>query len=308
MGELYEADDLVLGESVALKTIRTEIAADQRARQRFRREVQLARKVTHPNICRTFDLFEHSPGETTPGAPAATFVTMELLKGETVTQRLRRAGPFTTEQALPIVFMALVGLLWGTRGATLAAFLGSLIAIVNTAQHEGPFADTQGLLGDPELEVQAYAVAIALTGLLIAVLDAGKRNAIRDARAWQARFSTAIGAHRLIAYEWDPPTNRIVLTGDAKSLLGVPSERIAMLADWLALVDAQDREQASTRFDERVRGQGEPDATTYLMRSADGALLEASDEARVVRDHDGQLHRVVGIVRLVPAAQVPVAA
>jgi len=59
MGELYEAEDLVLGEPIALKTIRTEIAADERARQRFRREVQLARKVTHPNICRTFDLFEH---------------------------------------------------------------------------------------------------------------------------------------------------------------------------------------------------------------------------------------------------------
>jgi len=39
------------------------------------------------------------------------------------------------------------------------------------------------------------------------------------------------------------------------------------------------------------------------MRSADGSLLEASDEARVIRDHDGQLHRVVGIVRIAPAAQ-----
>jgi hypothetical protein len=48
MGELYEADDLALGERVALKTIRPEIALDQRAHQRFRREVQLARKITHP--------------------------------------------------------------------------------------------------------------------------------------------------------------------------------------------------------------------------------------------------------------------
>ena len=61
MGELYEADDRALGERVALKTIRPEIAVDARAHQRFRREVQLARKVTHPNICRIFDLFRHEP-------------------------------------------------------------------------------------------------------------------------------------------------------------------------------------------------------------------------------------------------------
>src|SRR5512132_2803283 len=57
MGELYEAEDRLLGERVALKTIRPEISLDERAHQRFRREVQLARKVTHPNICRIFDVF-----------------------------------------------------------------------------------------------------------------------------------------------------------------------------------------------------------------------------------------------------------
>ena len=228
--------------------------------------------------------------------------TMQILFDANIEARFGSMGAGLTYA--PIVFMALVGLLWGTRGATLAALLGSLIAIVNTAQHEGPFADTQGLLGDPELEVQAYALAIALTGLLIAVLDAGKRVAIRDARDWQARFSAAIGAHKLIAYEWDPPTNRIVLTGDAGGLLGVAPEHIAMLADWLGLVDGEDRDAVTTHFDERVRGHGEPDALTYLMRRADGSLVEASDEARVIRDHDGQLHRVVGIVRIAPAAQV----
>lgn len=230
--------------------------------------------------------------------------TMQILFDANVEARFGSMGASLTYA--PIVFMAVVGLMWGTRGATLAAFLGALIAIVNTAQHEGPFADTQGLLGDPELEVQAYALAIALSGLLIAVLDAGKRNAIRDARAWQARFSAAIAAHRLIAYEWDPPTNKIVLTGDTAALLGVPAERIATLADWLALVDAEDRDSVATRFDERVRGHGETDAMTYLARGADGASLEISDEARVIRDHDGELHRVVGIARIAPAANTPV--
>ena len=104
MGELYEAEDVALGERVALKTIRSEIAADERVHQRFRREVQLARKVTHSNICRIFDLFQHRP---TPSSsadlPSSVFVTMELLHGETLAQRLRREGKFNSEQALPIV-------------------------------------------------------------------------------------------------------------------------------------------------------------------------------------------------------------
>ena len=101
MGELYEAEDLTLGERVALKTIRSEIAVHQKANQRFRREVQLARKVTHPNICRIFDLFEHRPPEGTAGA--VSFVTMELLQGETLSQYLRRHGPLSVEDARPIV-------------------------------------------------------------------------------------------------------------------------------------------------------------------------------------------------------------
>jgi tetratricopeptide (TPR) repeat protein/tRNA A-37 threonylcarbamoyl transferase component Bud32 len=103
MGELYEAQDEALGERVALKTIRPEIASDERTQQRFRREVQLARKVTHPNICRIFDLFHHAPSSPRSGLPPVSFVTMELLRGETLSQRLKREGRLSPEQALPLV-------------------------------------------------------------------------------------------------------------------------------------------------------------------------------------------------------------
>jgi eukaryotic-like serine/threonine-protein kinase len=99
MGELYEAEDQTLRERVAVKTIRPEIAIEQRAHERFRREVQLARKVTHPNICRIFDLFTHALVDGGPhDPPAATFVTMELLEGETIKDRLRRQGKMTPEE------------------------------------------------------------------------------------------------------------------------------------------------------------------------------------------------------------------
>src|SRR5208283_1797066 len=52
MGEVYEANDLELHERLAIKTIRREALREPNAVARFKREVQLARKVTHPNVCR----------------------------------------------------------------------------------------------------------------------------------------------------------------------------------------------------------------------------------------------------------------
>jgi tetratricopeptide (TPR) repeat protein/tRNA A-37 threonylcarbamoyl transferase component Bud32 len=100
MGEVYEVADSVLGERVALKTVRPEVAADTTTVERFKREIQLARKVTHPNVCRIFDVSHHQP-ETPAGSAPVIFLTMELLAGETLAQRLQR-GRLTPEEALPI--------------------------------------------------------------------------------------------------------------------------------------------------------------------------------------------------------------
>ena len=103
MGQVYEAEDLELHQNLALKTIRPEIAQDERAIARFKREAFLARQVTHPNICRIFDLFVHRP-PTVDGvaAPPITFVTMQLLTGQTLAERLR-AGRMPAEEALPLI-------------------------------------------------------------------------------------------------------------------------------------------------------------------------------------------------------------
>jgi serine/threonine protein kinase/tetratricopeptide (TPR) repeat protein len=99
MGEVYEAEDLELKEPVALKTVRWDVARDTLAVERFKREIQLARKVTHPNVCRIFDVSHHRE----EGAAEPTiFLTMELLPGETLSQRLRRDGPMLPGEALVI--------------------------------------------------------------------------------------------------------------------------------------------------------------------------------------------------------------
>src|SRR5207245_4200576 len=66
-------------------------------------EILLARKVTHPNVCRIFDVFHHRV-EPSGGGPETEliFLTMELLRGETLAERLRRFGRMTTAEVLPV--------------------------------------------------------------------------------------------------------------------------------------------------------------------------------------------------------------
>ena len=56
MGEVYRASDLKLGQPVALKFLPEAVAEDERALARFRNEVRIARQVSHPNVCRVYDI------------------------------------------------------------------------------------------------------------------------------------------------------------------------------------------------------------------------------------------------------------
>jgi eukaryotic-like serine/threonine-protein kinase len=106
MGAVYEANDVMLRSRVALKAIRGRIATDAAAMERFRREVLLARRVGHPNVCHVFELYDAT---TAAGVPIH-FLTMELLEGETLSQRIARQGPLTTVEALPLVQQMCEGL------------------------------------------------------------------------------------------------------------------------------------------------------------------------------------------------------
>ncbi len=221
--------------------------------------------------------------------------SLQLLFGSNLTGRSAGSIGMTLTYP-PILFIALVALAWGARGASLAAFAGALIALFNTVHGGGPFAAVEGFLGEANLEVQGYAGAVALTGLLIAVLASRERIAWREARDWRTRFEAAIGAHRLIAYEWDPGTGALAMTGDTAALVGVPPAGLATLADWLSHVATEDRGAAETAFAYRAEGAAMP-PVRYRVKRGDGASVALVDEAQAIRDHDGSLHRITGLVR-----------
>jgi serine/threonine protein kinase/tetratricopeptide (TPR) repeat protein len=104
MGEVYEAEDLELHEPVALKMIRPDLVQSHpNCLQRFKREVLLAKRVTHPNVCRIFDFFRDSEPATGGADHELTFVSMELLRGETLSDRLRRVGRMNSDEASSII-------------------------------------------------------------------------------------------------------------------------------------------------------------------------------------------------------------
>jgi serine/threonine protein kinase len=106
VGEVYEANDETMNEAVALKTLRASSADDKVSVERFRREIQTARKVTHRNVCRTFDVGRHERA----GVAPLTFLTMELLRGETLAEALAARGRYRSDEALPLVAQMSAGL------------------------------------------------------------------------------------------------------------------------------------------------------------------------------------------------------
>jgi predicted Ser/Thr protein kinase len=91
MGEVYRADDMTLGQAVALKFLPARLARDPDRLTRFRKEVAAARQASHPNICRVYDIAEHD------GQP---FLSMEFIDGEDLASVLRRFGRLPEERAI----------------------------------------------------------------------------------------------------------------------------------------------------------------------------------------------------------------
>jgi serine/threonine-protein kinase len=101
MGEVYRADDLELGQAVALKFLPKGMLGDQAALERFRGEVRNARQIAHPNVCRVYDIGEHE---------GRTFLSMEYIDGEDLASLLRRIGRLPAAKANELAQQICAGL------------------------------------------------------------------------------------------------------------------------------------------------------------------------------------------------------
>ncbi|MCP4658026.1 MAG: serine/threonine protein kinase [bacterium] len=105
MGEVYEVEDQKRGEMVALKTVLPKLLGSAKVIARFRREIELSRRISHPNVLRIFDVFElrSRVGEAESRVASAPCMIMEFLAGKTLADRLQEDGRMPAEQARPLV-------------------------------------------------------------------------------------------------------------------------------------------------------------------------------------------------------------
>jgi len=101
MGRVYKVYDQKLKEVVALKLIKPEIGLNEKAIERFRNELKFARKISHRNVCRMYDLGEEG---------FTHFITMEYVEGEDLKRFIKRSGELTIGKAVRIAKQVCEGL------------------------------------------------------------------------------------------------------------------------------------------------------------------------------------------------------
>jgi protein kinase-like protein len=101
MGEVYRADDLRLGQQVALKFLPAVLSHDPVRLAQFHNEVRTARQVSHPNVCRVYDIGE---------IDGQLFITMEYVDGEDLSGLLRRIGRLPEDKGIEIARQICAGL------------------------------------------------------------------------------------------------------------------------------------------------------------------------------------------------------
>jgi eukaryotic-like serine/threonine-protein kinase len=205
MGTVYRVRDLQLDEVVALKLLRGD-PSDQDAIVRFRREVKLARRVTHRNVARTFDIGEHG---------REWFLTMEYVEGESLAELLARDGTPSLARTLEIAHALCEGLDAAHRAGVVHRDLkpqnvllerGGRVVITDfgiayAADHsDSPRGAGTPLYMAPEqvegLEVDARADLYALGALLYELLT--------GAAVWAGTNALAVATARLLAPPPDP--------------------------------------------------------------------------------------------------------
>jgi serine/threonine-protein kinase len=101
MGEVYRADDIKLGQPVALKFLPKDLERDEARLARLLAEVRIARQISHPNVCRVYDVGE---------ADGHHFLSMEFVDGEDLASLLRRIGRLPEDKAVQIARQICAGL------------------------------------------------------------------------------------------------------------------------------------------------------------------------------------------------------
>jgi hypothetical protein len=221
MGEVYRADDLKLGQPVALKFLPRAFAADTARRDRFFAEVRLSRQVAHPNVCRVYDVGE------VDGQP---FLSMEYVDGEDLASLVRRIGRLQPDKALELSRELCAGLaaahdkkvlhrdlkpaniMIDGRGRARITDFG--LAVITEQVSEGEIAGTPAYMAPEQLAGRGASVRsdVYALGLVLYELFTG-RKAFEAASLAELRRQKDLTPTppSQIARDLDPSVERVIL-------------------------------------------------------------------------------------------------
>ena len=244
MGEVYRAEDLKLGQAVALKFLPKEVTHRADRLARFHQEVRLARQVSHPNVCRVHDI-----GET----GGQHFLSMEYIDGEDLASLLRRIGRLPSDKALELARQLCAGLaaahdrkvlhrdlkpanvLIDGRGRAHLADFG--LANLTDQQHGPEIAGTPGYMAPEQQEGREVTTRtdVYALGLVLYEMFTGKRaltvdGARRDHLGVRAQISAPVASPSTHIPDLDPAIERVILRCLERDPARRPPSAIAVAA------------------------------------------------------------------------------
>src|ERR1700730_11970766 len=292
MGEVYRAEDLTLSQVVAIKFLPEALSEDASALARFHSEVRIARQVSHPNVCRVFDI-----GDT----QGVTFLTMEYVDGEDLASLVRRIGRLSGDKAIEIARQVCAGLaaahergvihrdlkpanlmLDGTGKIRITDF--GLASIAASLEGVDAKAGTPAYMAPEQLEGKEVTVKSDLysLGLVLYEILTGKRafNATTLPELIKQREKSSPASPSSIVRDLDPVVERVIL----RCLEYDPAQRPASALQVAAALPGGDPLAAAlaageTPSPEMVAAAGQSEgirpglALTLLVLSAVGLLV-----------------------------------
>jgi hypothetical protein len=258
MGEVYRADDLKLGQAVALKFLPRALAEDPMRRERFLAEVRIARRVTHPNVCRVYDIAE---------VGGRQFLSMEYVDGEDLASLLKRIGRLPADKAIAIARQMSAGLaaahdsgilhrdlkpanvMLDGRGRVRITDFGLAVA-ANAAEVEGGASGTPAYMAPEQLAGKGASVRsdIYSLGLVLYELYTGKRaftaTSLDELRP-RMEQGTPTAPSELIN-DMDPVVERVIMRALARD----PGARPASVAQVAAALPGGNLLEAALRAGE----------------------------------------------------------
>ncbi len=243
MGEVYRADDLKLGQTVALKFLPPELESDPERLQMLLAEVRHARQVSHPNICRVYDVGE---------VGGSHFISMEFVDGEDLASLMRRIGHLPSDKATQVARQICAGIaaahdqgilhrdlkpaniMLDGRGRARITDFGLALATGEGGGEDGHVVGTPAYMAPEQLltGVATPRSDLYALGLILHELFTGKRvHAATDFAALRAQHAAGTDSlPSLSASALDPAIERLVLRCLARDPRERPASALAVAA------------------------------------------------------------------------------